>query len=114
MRLGLGPGTEDKYSFGQTSGNDRFRLAQSILLTVEIDQQNHESVRRVIHVTDMIRPELSQDLIPAACHREYVHLSNLEKLHVKAGGQLAVGVVFRKYKDVWLILIDHLAQGRRG
>src|ERR1017187_428636 len=105
--FGFGPDTENKRSVNETGGNFDFRPAQPVLLTVEIDQQNHKSVRMLIHSTNVIRFETIQDLGPAARHLEHLDTPSRERLiHEKAIRQLAVGIVFGKHQNVWLVSVD--------
>src|SRR5438128_303138 len=98
---------ENKDSLCQMSGNPGFRILQPPFAAIEVDQQNHKSLCKTLHVCDVVRNETLQDPGPTACllqHSDPIQES-LIQIQDKAVGQLAVGIVFGKHQDVWLILV---------
>ena len=103
--FGLAPNPDDEDSIVQFVGNHGLCLVQPIFPVIKIDQQDHSSLRKAIHLADMVRLEAPKDFRPSAGHREHLHSPRASNLQEKTVGQLAVGIVLRQHQDVRPILI---------
>ncbi len=82
-------------------------MVQSLLISIEIDQQDHESVWMAIHVVHVVGQEPTEYLGPASRRREHLDPSENRKIQTqtKPGRYLMVGIVLGKHEDMCLLLI---------
>ena len=83
-------------------------IFQPVFPTVEVDQQNHKSVRASIHFRNVHGLELVQDFNPTTSHGEHLELPLAipVNVYVKFVRQPEVGIVLGKHEDVRELPVD--------
>src|SRR5262249_27794560 len=81
------------------------RIVQLLFLSIAVDQQNHKSFRITVHSSNFVFFEPVQNMEPTARHRKHLHPPIPVNLKMEAVCYIAVGIIFRKYQDVWVKLV---------